>query len=81
MKLETARRNFRKNGIIYGVSEKNGTPVYQVKFHNWEDAIEWYYIEERDFRERHFISKRRSENLENEGLPTWEEEEYYKAMY
>lgn len=55
--------------------------IYKLIFESELDIPSpWYYIEERDFRERHFISKRRSENLENEGLPTWEEE-YYKAMY
>lgn len=81
MKLETARRNFKKYGEVYGVSEKDGTPIYQIRFTSWKSAREWYNTEEYDFRERYFISQKEFEKLEDEGYTTWEEEEYYKAMY
>lgn len=79
MKLETARRNYNKFGKVYGVSEKDGKAVYQIIFDDWDNAINWYYNEEYDFRIRSFISKRRSEFLEDSGCITWEEEEYYKT--
>lgn len=81
MRLKYVRSNFKKYGEIYGVSEKNGTPIYQVRFTSWELAWKWYTEEEYDFRERYFESKKDFEKLEEKGCTTWEEEEYYKAMY
>lgn len=81
MKLVTAKRNFKRDGEIYGLSEKDGTPIYQIRFDKWEEAEEWYYGDEYDFRTRRFINLGKSRDLEEDGLPTWEAEEYYKAMY
>lgn len=51
---------FKKNGCIYGVSEKfnfGRWEGYSVKFTNWEDAQKWLDKEEYDFRERSLVSK------------------------
>lgn len=51
---------FKKNGFIYGVSEKfefgewNG---YAKKFDNLEKAEKWLHTEEYDFRTRSLVSK------------------------
>lgn len=45
MKIESARKYFRKNGVIYGLSIKDNTPVYLIEFDNWKIALDWYYEE------------------------------------
>ena len=51
---------FKKNGFIYGVSEKfefgkwNG---YAKKFDSFEEAERWLNTEEYDFRLRSLVSK------------------------
>lgn len=57
MKVETY---FKKNGCIYGVSEKFnfGRLVgYARKFESMEKANEWLNTEEGDFRTRSLVSK------------------------
>lgn len=79
MKIETAKRNFKRDGEIYGLSEKDGKPVYQIRFDNFEEAVEWFYTEEYDFRNRRFINLKQSKEYEEDGLPTWETADFYKA--
>lgn len=56
MKVETY---FKKNGVVYGVSEKYnyGWHGYAKKFDNLEDAYKWLNTEEADFRVRSLTSK------------------------
>ena len=57
MKVETY---FKKNGFVYGVSEKFsfGRWVgYSKKFHSMEEANKWLNTEECDFRTRSLVSK------------------------
>ena len=57
MKVETY---FKKNGFVYGVSEKFsfGRWVgYSRKFDSLEKAYKWLNTEEEGFRERSLVSK------------------------
>ena len=59
MTITRAKKYFAKNGYIYGDSAKYqfGWHHWITKFTNWDEAMEWLYTEEYDFREREFISK------------------------
>ena len=51
---------FKKNGFIYGVSEKYAFGEwkgYAKKFDNLEEAEKWLHTEEYDFRTRSLVSK------------------------
>lgn len=51
---------FKKNGYIYGVSEKFSfcrLTGYAKKFDSMEKANEWLVTEEGDFRTRSLVSK------------------------
>lgn len=57
MKVETY---FKKNGFVYGVSEKfafGRWSGYARKFTNLEEAYKWLGTEEYDFRVRSLTSK------------------------
>lgn len=57
MKAETY---FKKNGCIYGISEKfsfGRWDGYSVKFDDLEEARTWLNREERDFRYRSLVSR------------------------
>ena len=57
MKAETY---FKKNGCIYGISEKfafGKWTGYALKFTDYEKAVKWLHTEEYDFRERSLVSK------------------------
>lgn len=51
---------FKKNGYIYGISEKFSFGRYEgysVKFTDLDEANKWLNREEYDFRERSLVSK------------------------
>ena len=51
---------FKKNGFIYGVSEKYAFGVWKgfaKKFDSLEEAERWLHTEEYDFRTRSLVSK------------------------
>lgn len=51
---------FLKNGEIYGISTKydrSRWSGYAVRFTDLDDAYDWLYTEEYDFRERELVSK------------------------
>ncbi len=51
---------FKKNGYIYGVSEKfefGEWKGYAKKFDSLEEAERWLHTEEYDFRTRSLVSK------------------------
>lgn len=55
-----AENYFKKNGCIYGISEKlvfGYWTGYSVKFDNLEEAKAWLNREEYDFRMRSLVSK------------------------
>jgi len=55
-----AENYFKKNGFIYGVSEKyefGQWKGYAKKFSSMEEAREWLNTEEYDFRTRSLCSK------------------------
>ena len=55
-----ATNYFKKNGYIYGVSEKfnfGRLTGYAKKFDSMEKANEWLATEEGDFRTRSLVSK------------------------
>lgn len=55
-----ATNYFKKNGFIYGVSEKyefGEWKGYAKKFDNLEEAEKWLHTEEYDFRTRSLVSK------------------------
>lgn len=55
-----ATNYFKKNGFIYGVSEKfefGEWKGYANKFDNLEEAEKWLHTEEYDFRTRSLVSK------------------------
>lgn len=58
--MKNARKYFEKNGKIYGTSTKfefGKWHGYAVEFNSWEEAENWLYTEEYDFRERELVSK------------------------
>lgn len=57
MKAETY---FKKNGFIYGISEKykfGKWEGYAKKFNSLEEAEKWLHTEEGEFRLRSLVSK------------------------
>jgi hypothetical protein len=55
-----ATNYFKKNGYIYGVSEKfnfGRLTGYSRKFESMEEANEWLATEEADFRTRSLVYK------------------------
>lgn len=51
---------FKKNGEIYGISEKYNFGEWQgyaVRFTDYKKALEWLETEENDFRIRELVSK------------------------
>lgn len=48
---------FKKNGVIYGISRKFDEVQYVRKFTNYQDAQDWLYTEEYDFRIRELVSR------------------------
>lgn len=68
MKLETARRNFKKDGVIYGVLEKDFNIVKLIRFDDWNEAKIWISKPDvYDFRTKRFLNERKGEKLEEEG--------------
>ena len=64
--MKRIRTYFEKNGFVYGVSSKfnfGRWSHYIKKFTNIEEAEEWLYTEEYDFRERELCSKTRAIQL------------------
>lgn len=60
MTLERAKAYLKKNGFIYGDSYKYEFRQWHhwiTKFETWEEAEEWLYTEQYDFRTRELISK------------------------
>ena len=61
-----SKKYFEKNGFIYGVSSKFSFGRWNNcvhKFYDYDEAIEWLYTEEYDFRERELMSKTAVKNL------------------
>lgn len=70
MKPETY---FKKNNCIYGISYKyefGEWHGYSTKFDNLDEAYNWLYTEEYDFRTRELVSKTRSK--EYPFIPSWQ---------
>ena len=58
-----AENYFKRNGIIYGISEKyefDKWTGYSVEFTSMEEALKWLSTEEYDFRQRSLVSKTRA---------------------
>jgi hypothetical protein len=74
-----AESYFKKNGFIYGISEKfnfGRWTGYIRKFDNLEEAEKWLHTEEGDFRERELCSKTKAMKS---GYEIQEDFDYYSA--
>lgn len=58
--MKNAEKYFKKNGCIFGVSEKFQFDCWQgyvVVFDDFEKAVKWLHTEEGDFRQRELIAR------------------------